>query len=54
MSEQARKPSPTRASPGGRPPRHLQHLAGQGIQRDQKHGQEMYYINEALFNELAG
>ncbi|WP_373457198.1 hypothetical protein [Methyloversatilis sp. XJ19-13] len=32
----------------------MQHLAGQGIQRDQKLGREKYYINVALFNELTG
>ncbi|MDP2869532.1 Fic family protein [Methyloversatilis sp.] len=33
---------------------YLQNLAGLGILREQKHGREKYYINEALFNELAG
>lgn len=32
---------------------YLQTLAGLGILREQKHGREKYYINEALFNELA-
>jgi DNA-binding IclR family transcriptional regulator len=32
---------------------YLQTLARLGILREQKHGREKYYINEALFNELA-
>lgn len=32
---------------------YLQTLAGLGVLREQKHGREKYYINEALFNELA-
>lgn len=31
---------------------YLQSLAGLGILREQKHGREKYYINDALFNEL--
>lgn len=30
-----------------------QSLAGLGVLREQKRGREKYYINEALFNELA-
>ncbi len=33
---------------------YLQSLAGLGILREQKHGREKYYINDALFNELVG
>lgn len=32
---------------------YLQTLAGLGVLREQKNGREKYYINEALFNELA-
>ncbi|WP_304014198.1 Fic family protein [Methyloversatilis discipulorum] len=32
---------------------YLQTLAGMGVLREQKHGREKYYINEALFNEPA-
>jgi hypothetical protein len=32
---------------------YLQTPAALGILREQKHGREKYYINEALFNELA-
>lgn len=32
---------------------YLQTLAALGILSEEKHGREKYYINEALFNELA-